>query len=225
MAFRADEAAKAGFEELEQYLVPHPRDADEKTRSKSKAKLREIVAELGPVVKSYPTWHPLVRHHDSRNPESTPGERCGYEGLDHTRFFVNGFITCPYDHDNGVRVFESVEKLAYKHHSATITAERLDVQFYARNAVPILIRCNWTKAIPQDGTIPLAIAMPLLLETELACAEWSSIAETWETMKPYFLGNPHGSRSSLFVNQETGQAMKKMWQGLIQTGMFGPVRE
>ncbi len=225
MAFRADEAAKTGFEELERYFVPRLRDVDEDTRAESKAKLQEIVAELGPVVKSYPSWHPLVRHHDSRSPETVPGERCGYQGLDHTMYLANGFITCPYDHEKGVRVFESVEKLAYRHHAAVITAERLDVQLYAKNAVPILVRCNWIKRMPTDGSIPLAVAMPLLLETELACAEWSTVAETWETMKPYFLGNPHGSRSSLFVNQETGQAMKKIWQGLIQTGMFGPVRE
>lgn len=44
-------------------------------------------------------------------------------------------------------------------------------------------------------------------------------------MRPYILGSPHGRRSSLFVNQESGQAMKKVWEALIASGMFGPSYE
>lgn len=224
MAFRADEAARAAFDEVEKYLVPRPRDADEATRLKSREMLKSIVEELGPVVDAYPSWHPLVRHHDNSTPVRYPGPNCGYQGLDHTRTFVNGFITCPYDHDGGEKVFESVKALAYKHHSAVITAERLDVQFYAKNAVPILVRCEWAKGIPEDRMIPASVAIPLLLESEVPCTEWAAVAETWDTMKPYFLGSPHGSRSSLFVGQETGQTMKKIWEILINTGMFGPIK-
>lgn len=32
------------------------------------------------------------------------------------------------------------------------------------------------------------------------------------------------SRSSLFVSQETGQAIKKIWDALIFTEMFGPIK-
>lgn len=224
MAFRADEAARAAFDEAEKYLVSRPRVADEATRAKSREMLKSLVEELGPVVNAYPSWHPLVRHHDSHTPEIIPGVRCGYRGLDHTIHFVNGFVTCPYDHDGGVEVFESVRALAYKHHAAVITAKRLDVQFYAQNAMPILVRCEWAKSIAADRMIPMSVAIPLLLETELPTAEWAQFAETWETMKPYFLGSPHGSRSSLFVSQETGQAMKKIWENLIHTGMFGPIK-
>lgn len=70
----------------------------------------------------------------------------------------------------------------------------------------------------------LSVAMPLLLEKELPCWRSAEVAETWETMRTYFLGRPHGSRSSLFVSQATGQAMKKIWDSLIHTGMFGPIR-
>lgn len=62
----------------------------------------------------------------------------------------------------------------------------------------------------EDGTIPLAIAMPLFLEKEVPLwGAWNSCAENWDSMCPYILGSPHGRRSSLFVNQESGQAMKK----------------
>ncbi len=43
-------------------------------------------------------------------------------------------------------------------------------------------------------------------------------------MRSYFLGAPHGARSSLFVSQETGQGIKKVWETLIYTGRFGPIK-
>ena len=98
------------------------------------------------------------------------------------------------------------------------------MQLYNPNATPVLVRCNWNNSLDEDGMIPLSIAMPLLLEKEVPCWQWAQVAETWETMRPYFLGRPHGSRSSLFVNQETGQAMKRVWNALIGTGMFGPIK-
>jgi len=75
-----------------------------------------------------------------------------------------------------------------------------------------------------DGTIPLSIAMPLILEKEIPAWQWAAVAETWESMRPYFLGRPHGSRSSLFISQETGQGIKQIWNSLINTGMFGPIK-
>jgi len=224
MAFRADEAARIGYEQVEAYLVPRPRDADEAERARSKEALLDIVHELGPVVDRYPTWHPLVLNHDNRHPTTIPSERCGYIGLDHTRFFRNGFITCPYSGSGKAeKVIESVNALP-RHHAATITAELLDVQLYNSETTPVLVKCEWHKSIDPDGMIPLSIAMPLILEKEVPCWHRAEVAETWETMRPYFLGSPHGSRSSLFVSQETGQAIKKIWNALIFTGMFGSIK-
>ncbi|MBJ7312020.1 hypothetical protein ACFOLJ_14405 [Rugamonas sp. CCM 8940] len=221
MAFRADEAARVGFEEVLSYLVPRARDVDESQRASSKEKLMDLHDELGPVVDAYPSWHPLVSHHDDRNPVTIPGNGCGYKGLDHTRYFANGFITCPYD--DGQSVIDSVTALPY-HRAAHITAERLDVKLYNPNTTPILVRCNWEKPLSADRMVPLSIAIALILEKEVPCSEWSTVAETWESMRPYFLGRPHGARSSLFVSQETGQTIKKIWDALIYTGMFGPIR-
>jgi hypothetical protein len=150
-------------------------------------------------------------------------EQCGYKGLDHTVYFARGFVTCPYG--DGQKVIDSVAALALQGHPiATIKAERLDVQLYSPDANPIIVRCLWNKPLELGGTIPLSIAMPLLLEQEVPSWSWAQVAETWETMRPYFLGQPHGSRSSLFVSQETGQAIKKIWNALIYTGMFGPIK-
>lgn len=222
MAFRAEEAARAGYETAESYLVGRLREASARERARSKEALLDIMDELGPVVHAYPSWHPLVRHHDSRTPATVPGPECGFKGLDHTQCFVHGFVTCPYD--DGQKVLDSVEELAWKHPAATITAKRLDVKFYNESATPILVKCEWNKDLHSDKSIPLSIAMPLLLEKEVPCWKWAQVAETWESMRPYFLGEPRGARSSLFVSQETGQAIKKVWEALIHTGMFGPIK-
>ncbi|VVD34484.1 conserved protein of unknown function [Paraburkholderia dioscoreae] len=221
MAFRADESARAGLASVLDYLVPRAQYLDEDGRARSRETLLDLADSLGPVVESYPSWHPLVRNYkDHRSPATRPGPECGYHGLDHTRYFVNGFITCPYT--DGQEVLDSVNALPY-HPIAQITAERLDVKLYNPSCTPILVRCVWEKPLNPDGTIPLSIAAPLLLEKELPCVWRAQVAETWESMRPYFLGRPHGSRSSLFINQEAGQALKKIWEALIWTGMFGPI--
>ncbi|MBB3230961.1 hypothetical protein [Halomonas stenophila] len=221
MAFRADEAAAREFENLKTYFASS-RNLDEPQRKRAIEELSEIVFEYGPVVESYPTWHPLVSNHDScDDPITHPGRSCGYRGLDHTRYFANAFITCPYG--DGQEVIDSVNELP-SHPLAIFSAERLDFQLYHPNATPVLVKCHWQKHFEGDRTIPLSIAMPLLLEKELPCWRNAQVAETWETMRPYFLGRPHGSRSSLFVNQETGQGIKKVWNAVIYTGMYGPIK-
>ena len=45
-------------------------------------------------------------------------------------------------------------------------------------------------------------------------------AWSWEDWLPYLLGEPHVQRSSLFVNQETGMAMKKVYQSLVLARFF-----
>jgi hypothetical protein len=224
MAFRADEATQRGFERVEAYLVPKQQYCDQPTRAHSRDFLDNIVEEIGPAVDSYPTWHPLVRNHDPRYPEVAPNDRCGYKGLDHTRLFVNGFITCPYTASGKAeRVIESINALP-PHPIAHITAEKLDVKLYHPDTTPILVRCNWERPLGEDGMIPSSIAVPLILEQEIPCWRWSQVAETWETMRYLLLGSPHGARSSLFVNQETGQTIKKIWNAIIHTGMFGPIK-
>lgn len=219
MAFRADESARSGFESVKNYLVPRGIEVSERERSENF--LFDIEEKYGPVVDGYPSWHPLVTNHDGQSPVMSPSDLCGYKGLDHTRYFVNAFITCPYG--DGQEVIDSVEALPFNPF-AMITAERLDVQLYQPNATPILVSCTWKKQISDNGMIPASIAIPLLLQKEVPCWEWANYAETWETMRSYFLGSPHGSRSSLFVNQETALTMKKIWNLLINTGMYGSIK-
>lgn len=226
MAFRADEAARMGYESVEQYFT-RSANFDAEQKAHSKASLRQLVedANLGSVVSCYPSWHPLVSHHTSRHIIMNPGRDCGYRGLDHNAWFVNGFITCPYG--DGEDVIQSVEEINEKHHKAVawIRAEKLDFKLYHPEATPILVRCSLAHDLLEDGTIPSSLAVRLMLEKELPCAMWSQVAETWESMRHCFLGGPHGKRSSLFVNQETGQKMKKAWEAVIQADVFGPIKD
>ena len=120
-------------------------------------------------------------------------------------------------------MIDAVDRLP-RHPLATIQAEYLQASLYQPTATPILVSCEWDKALPMDGMIPKSWAIPLILEKEVPCWRWAQCAESWATMRPYLLGCPHGSRSSLFVNQETGQTIKNIWNALINTGMFGPIR-
>lgn len=224
MAFRANEETTNGRRVAMGKLLG--RSIAPENLEKSTDVLSELIDRLGPVVDAYPSWHPLVAdNQDNQSPVTVPGERCGYKGLDHTVFLRNGFITCPYD--GGEAVIESVSQLTERDVSrglVSIEAEKIDAQLYHPNATPVLVSCQWLRPLNRDGTIPAALAVPLLLERELAAWRGAQVAETWKTMAPYILGQPSGSRSSLFINEENGQTLKTFWNALINTGMFGPVR-
>lgn len=219
MAFRADESVSRGFERAKNYLIP--RQASPAQRDRAEAILRKVIDTCGPVVEAYPSWHPLVAQHDGTNPERLPNERCGYSGLDHTVYFAHGFITCPY-HD-GSAVIKSAQSIRPAF-CASIEAEELDAPLYHEGTEPVLVRCEWLRPLDADQLVPKSLAVPLMLEQEVPVWRWSERAETWETMKPYLLGDPHGNRSSLFVGQDTALAMKKIYLAMIESGMFGPIK-
>lgn len=220
MAFRADEETKNGREHAINTLITRQIP----DRAESEAKLHELIDTYGPVVRAYPYWHPLVnssqREERMLYPNTTPNHKSGYKGLDHTIYLRDAFITCPYT--DGQSILDSVERLNDTS-VASIRAEIIDVPLYAPDAIPVLVRCEWHRSMESDGTIPKSIAVPMFLELEIPQWRSAKVAETWETMRPYVLGRPYGSRSSLFVNQETGQTLKNVWNILISTGMFGPI--
>lgn len=220
MAFRADESAKDGLEKAKRYLI-NPKHIDESELERSYEALLDIVDECGPVVEAYPTWHPLVCNHPIMESVTAPSDVCGYVGLDHTVHFRNGFVTCPY---GGVdEVIAAVDALP-PHPIATIGARELDVKLYAMNARPVLVTCKWDRPMELGGTIPLSVAAALLLEREIPCWRSSSVAESWDTMRTYFIGEPCGAASSLFLSQRTVQALKKIWESIIYTGMYGDIK-
>lgn len=221
MAFRADEAAKDGFERALNILSPY--EAKPGQRERVRAKLTEIVNECGPVVDGYPAWHPFLLETDSTAwSPSTPHGSPSFKNLDHTVYLANGIITCPYPHAVE-QLFASIQQL--RHSSAYFYIERInDVVMHAEGAVPILIKCVWKSELNVDGTIPGRTAIGLMLEREIPNWKMADYSEPWEAMKESMLGEPHGARSSLFVDQQTGQMMKTIWNQLIKTGLWGNER-
>ncbi|MEH4624833.1 hypothetical protein PO369_14740 [Phytobacter diazotrophicus] len=221
MAFRADEEAQKGLEHALNRLIP--RSAAPSSRARARETLLKLVEELGPVVDSYPSWHPLLSHSPYTGfPITTPGRESGYIGLDHTFYFATGFVTCPYD--GGQKILTSIEKIRHQA-NFPIYARILDVNLYHENATTVVVSCGLEGELNEDGTFKKARAIGYMLEKEIPQWRNAQVAETWENMRPYFLGRPHGARSSLFINQDTGQSMKTVWNAIIKTGVYGPIYE
>jgi len=218
--FRENEAKERGFEEAKRALIPHEGTLEE--RREALRVLEELVCELGPVVDGYPIWHPFLTMQKSTGPQTVPNRQCGYEGLDHTVFFAHGFVTCPY---NGFeKVSSSVRNVSKTiPYGATLSAESIDAPLYSKATDTIVVRCVWDAPLGIENFIPKRLAVGLMLDHEIPNWHQSQVGETWETMRGYLLGLPHGARSSLFVSQETGMAMKRVWTSLIESGVFGPV--
>ena len=223
MAFRADEERAKGMERAINRLVPRGLSPGE--REKAISKLYEIEEEYGPVVQSYPSWHPLMKYDSGklsyRRSHITPGRDNGYAGVDNTIYFVNAFITCPYD--GGAEIIEAV-KNRKQPNIARINAEVLDEPFYNTGATPVLISCEWHVELGSANLIPKRTALGLMLEDEIPQWRDAEVAETWDSMRSYFFGSPHGAKSSLFVDQDTGQRMKTVWNAVINTGLYGPIK-
>lgn len=219
MAFRADEAAQEGYERARRYLVLS-RDVDADQREKADNALLDLIDAHGPVVRGYPMWHPLLPQNDPRIPVLYPSEHCGYQGLDHTVYFAHAFVSCSYG--DGSKIIEFVEAMK-SYPWAGITAERLDVSFYSSATTSILVRCDWSEVFPERHMVPKKLAVPLMIQRQMHMWHGAEVGERWETMRPYLLGDPHGSRSSLFVSQETAMAMKRVYMAMVEFGMFGPL--
>lgn len=213
MAFRANEAREELFTRTVERLTEGLKTKEQK--EEAIAFLEEARLQLGNCLETYPTWHPLA------DPENLYMTRLG-SSLDHIFLFSGGLITCPYG--DGSKVLEDIENFNRFGKSDTyVIADVLDVKLYNEATTSIMITCDWKKDLLSDGTIPLSVALPLLLQTEIKNWTRAEVAETWETMQHRFLGHPHGKRSSLCVNQEAGVYMKKTWEMVIKSGMFGPI--
>lgn len=216
MIFRAEEAAQAAFERALRYLTP--RDATPAERDQVTETLTRIVAEHGPVVDTYPTWHPLVPQRDPRHPQTIVSDQCGYAALDHTVQFVNAFLTCPYG--GAERVIESALRIEVPGKAGQIEAAELEVPLYNRSATPVLVRMEWAVPLENGHQIPASRAVPLMLENEAPVWRWSERGEDWEEMRHYLLGSPHGRRSSHFVSQATAIQLKKLYEAMVESGMY-----
>lgn len=138
--------------------------------------------------------------------------------MDHTRQFVRGFITCPYSDFDAERIVQAVQQVP------SLSAYRLEAPLYNDRAFPVVVIANEIE-LEADGTIRNRDAIALFLSQLVKATDKAEIAETWWNIRPYILGSPHGSRSSLFVSGHTGGHMRKILEAINGSGMFGPIKE
>lgn len=218
MAFRVNDSSKSLIQEAQDHLIN--REFPKELRQRAIDDFQDLVDKYGPVVKGYPTWHPLVAACNvKRQPWTHPFQNKVYGSLDHVVLFRDAFLVCPYG--GADQIIKSVHEMKDVDHY--VLAEELDVKLYHPEATPVLVYHQWRKPLENDGTIPKSLAVPLMLEFEIPHWRTSEVGETWETMRSYLLGSPHGQSSSHFINKDTGTVMKNVWNTLIYTGMFGPL--
>lgn len=217
--FRADEVATHKRDEA---VFEYSRGFKTAAERKAAADfIDEVIAKHGPVVDGYPSWHPFVDgarespHPRGAFPRADP---VGFKGLDHTIYFRNAFLTAPYSDPE--RVIES----AKNRDNHQISAEEIKgIPLYYYKTTPVLVKCEGTPE-EDDTTISKRYALGRMLSSLLPNWKWAECGETWADMRRYILGSPCGTRSSLFVNQDTGSALKEVFEMLNKHELFGPIR-
>ncbi|WIY24537.1 hypothetical protein [Parasedimentitalea psychrophila] len=184
------------------------------------AALEKLFEELGDPVEGFPDWHPIRtapgRNHNGR--VKFFDEIDTYSGKDHTILFVKGFVTCPFNEATSDALVEAADQFN------GLSAERLYEPLWSEGTFPVKVTAIEIE-LEGDGTIPLRQVMRWHFEGLAKSGRFSDVAETWWNMRSELMGRPHGSRSSLFVNQNTGGHIRKTLEAANDSGMFGPVRE
>lgn len=215
MEFRSNTVAAQRNSAAMSYLTKNLTDT-----KAGRALVEELIQELGGAVDRYPDWHPILTapSRGRSEPTSSLTQVTAYTGIDHTQEFVRGFVTCPYSPERADRLVESVGKIA------GLYARRLDAPLYTDNAHPVVVVAKDVE-LEADRTIRSRDAIAWFAQNMAAAASSAQVAETWWNIRPNILGGPHGSRSSLFVNQHAGLHMRKILEAMNASGMFGPVLE
>lgn len=215
MEFRAPTVAAQQNAKAFDYLTKNLKDPEE-----GRCRVENLIEELGNAVDVYPDWHPILTappRHGSEHIGSLT-QIATYAEADHTTLFVRGFVTCPYSEEGANRLVEAVRGVSGLH------GYRLEQPLYADNAHPVVVVAVNVE-LEADGTIRSSDALAWFLRLSAAEATSAQVAETWWNIRSLILGCPHGSRSSLFVNQHTGVHMRKILEAMNASGMFGPIRE
>lgn len=215
MEFRSPTVAAQQNAAAISYLTKSLRDP-----AAARAVVEQLIAELGNATDSYPDWHPILTSppRGSSRHVSSLQEVETYRGLDHTIEFVRGFVTCPYSEETADQLVSAVNAVP------NLEARRLSEPLYSDRAYPVVV-VAWNVELEADGTIRSRDALRWFVSLSASEAANAQVAETWWNIRSYILGSPHGSRSSLFVNQHTGAHMRKVLEAMNESGMFGPIKE
>lgn len=222
MAFRANEAALESRRDAERYLLSNLKELSREERDVSRKYLNDLMDRMGPVIDRYPVWHPLLVDKSRWTFYRRPAPEVGYLKMDHNIYFRNGFITCPYNaaSNHGQDVIDAVASLPVID-GIKITAKKLPVKLYNLDTTSILVECEWDYSLDEEGNISWESIAPLLLETALNIHKQGMKSfSIEEMMEDYLLGKPCGKRSSLFVGQDTGLRINKMWKSIMDSRMI-----
>lgn len=184
---------------------------------KGREEVESLIKVLGTSITSYPSWHPILTIPRGQGEDHGDLGRL-YTGIDHTIKFVRGFVTCPYSEVKANALVDYVNTLT------GLSAYRTDTKLYSDHAYPVVVEATEVM-LEADGTIRSRDALAWCAQELVRNAQHAQVAETWWSMRSYLLGEPHGSRSSLLVNQYTGGHMRKILEALNNSGMYGPVKE
>lgn len=232
MTFRANERKADLTQQAIRYLTPAGSPPEQRAQITDIVHL--LINRLGAVVDGYPAWHPLMKgyHTDCVSPTAPLDDVHRFAQVDHTVWFVGGFITCPYREtdtlidrvnqyrgtDNGCSV-EAYSLKDYLRRHCDYTPKEA-ITLYQPDTHPVVVLCDWFFDTDKRGYIPTSAAVPLMLEYALPKWRKGQGADEWEYIKGEMLGYPHGAKSSLFVTQKTGQTLKALWEQLAKSGMF-----
>lgn len=213
MEFRSPTAAAEANTSALKYLTKNLKDPNE-----GKEEFERLVSELGNSVDDYPDWHPIlsIPLNAYKKPYGTLNNL--YDHIDHTRLFVRGFVTCPYSEADANKLVSNVNALD------GLRAYRTDTALYSDGAYPVVVEAIEIE-LEADGTIRSRDALAWCTQDLVKNARNAKVAETWWNLRSCLLGSPHGSRSSLLVNQFTGGHMRKILEALNASGMYGPIKE
>lgn len=215
MEFRAPSVAKIQNADAIEYFTKNLSDPEA-----GRSALNNLISELGGAIESFPDWHPILTAPQNGSTEHATylSHLKIYDAIDHTRRFVRGFITCPYSDEKANQLVEDINQVPW------LEARRLEYPLYADNAYPVVVKACEVE-LEADGTIRSRDALRWFAQLSVNAAQSAQVAETWWNIRSCILGLPHGSRSSLLVNQHTGVHMRKILEALNNSGMYGPIKE
>lgn len=215
MEFRSNSVATQQDNEAISYLTKNLSDP-----LAAEVRVQELIEKLGHCVATYPDWHPILTAPPSNTSHyvSSLYQVHAYRHNDHTRCFVRGFVTCPYSEERADKLVSELNGVS------GLWARRLDEPLYSDDAYPVVVEACEV-ILEADGTIRSRDALAWFVQKMAQSAATAQVAETWWNMRTYILGRPHGSRSSLLVNQYTGGHMRKILEALNNSGMFGEIKE
>ena len=183
------------------------------------AAFEELLLELGNSVDVYPDWHPILTNPPQDGLRGASLQNLpAYKGMDHTVLFIKGFVTCPYDEAKADQLVNNVNAVT------GLQAYRLDAPLYSDSAYPVVVQAV-DVVLEGDGTIRSRDALAWCVQEMVKDAHNAEVSETWWNIRTNLLGCPHGSRSSIIVNQHTGSHIRKILEAMNNSGMYGPIKE